>query len=459
VRAVAAVALIALGSSAAFLAAVQQAIRLVQINRLAGTCAVTTEPGCRFLDVPATVAAIHRLDDRANALLLAQYLLVLAGAVAWLVWQYRSQGLVRSRLRTPEVRCTPGWAVAWWFVPVANLWMPAVATAELWRASGGDDGSGTRWQARRLPAFFRWWWALVLASAVFAVIARGQADPADAPFSDVRTNSVVLLLGSAALAAAGALSIAVLRSAQRRIERARPYPEGAGVAAGDGAASGATNGGGTTKVESPAAPEPARPRPRRRVVAGIAAIVAVAAATGAYLVASSPSVRLLDAPAPGEPSPIASFVAPTDWREFGDPADGFAMSAPPDWQEADDGSPALLRLAPADGTDAACLVLRHPPSGGMALADVAAELLSQIHDPTIYDLRGDVEVRALALPAGPAEGFRFAAVREGRKRGYVQFVLVNRQAGWLVGCDAPSEAVDGLVPLFERMISTFRFSR
>ena len=187
-------------------------------------------------------------------------------------------------------------------------------------------------------------------------------------------------------------------------------------------------------------------------------IVAAVAATGVVLVATSPSIRLFEAPASGEPSPVATFVTPSDWREFGDGADGFSMSAPPDWREADDGSPALLRLAPAEGTDAACLVLRHPPSAGMALEDVVAELLSQIHDPAIYDLRGEVEVRALALPAGPAEGFRFAAVREGQQRGYVQFVLVNEQAGWLVGCDAPGEAVEHLLPLFERMISTFRFA-
>jgi hypothetical protein len=437
---------IALGSGTALLAAVQQAARLFQIDRLAGTCAVTAEQGCRLLDVRATVAAIHRLDSRSEALLVAQYLLLLAGGAAWLAWQHRSQRLVRDRLAAPELRFTPGWAVGWWFVPFANLWVPAVTTAELWRASGGD-ASGERWQRRRIPGFLRWWWGLVVASAVLGVIAHGQSDPAEVTFSHVRANAVALTLGSAALAAAGVLSIAVLWSAQRRLERARPYPEDAGLASG------------ATPVAARGASDDA-PSPRRRgaVVAGVVVVVAAAAATGVFLVTTSPSIRLFEAPAPGGPSPVATSLTPSDWRAYGSPADGFLMSAPPDWREADDGSPALLRLAPADGTDATCLVLRHPPSAGMALEDVVAELLSQIHDPAIYHLRGEVEVRALALPAGPAEGFRFATVREGQQRGYVQFVLVNERAGWLVGCDAPSDAVEHLAPLFERMISTFRFT-
>ena len=120
--------------------------------------------------------------------------------------------------------------------------------------------------------------------------------------------------------------------------------------------------------------------------------------------------------------------------------------------------PALLRLESGERTDASCLVISDLPSAGLPLSDVVDELLSQIHVPGVYELGGDVEVAALTVPAGPAERLRFTADRSGEEQGYVQYVLVNAEAGWLVGCDAPASDVEDLEIQFERMIATFRFT-
>src|SRR4051812_39919930 len=68
--------------------------------------------------------------------------------------------------------------------------------------------------------------------------------------------------------------------------------------------------------------------------------------------------------------------------------------------------------------------------------------------------------RPFGRGAGPGRpnASGFVALREGAERGYVQYVLVDAQAGWLIGCDAPASDVAALEPTVERMISTFRFA-
>ena len=43
---------------------------------------------------------------------------------------------------------TPGWAVGWYFVPIANLWKPYQAMKEIWRVNVSDT----------IPSIFLWWW-------------------------------------------------------------------------------------------------------------------------------------------------------------------------------------------------------------------------------------------------------------------------------------------------------------
>jgi len=319
---------------------------------------------------------------------------------------------------------------------VANLVMPPIVAGELWQASGGEDDLHADWRARRRPALLRWWWAFVLGAVVLAAFAHGQADPAGASFTQVRLNALVLTAACAAAATAGLLGIGLLRSIERRLERAAPY--------------------GSPEAPEPAAEEPpAAERTRTRwVLVGSAFAVG---ALGAFLFVSSPAIVPIEDPAFHDPSPV-TFSAPAGWQQHGGAELGFVMSAPRAWRAADDGSPALLRLEPSDGADAACLVIGDPRSAGQPLPGVVAELLTQIHDPTVYALDGSVDVSSLTLGAGRAERLRFTAQQPAGERGYVQYVLVDDRAGWLIGCDAPRADVGSLEPTFERMISTFRFA-
>lgn len=64
----------------------------------------------------------------------------LGALTGWLAWQYRASSLLIAR-GTPTPH-TPQWAVFWWFVPVADLWMPGVTNAELWKGARATAGKG-----------------------------------------------------------------------------------------------------------------------------------------------------------------------------------------------------------------------------------------------------------------------------------------------------------------------------
>jgi hypothetical protein len=76
----------------------------------------------------------------------------LATAVVWLLWQHQATANLWAR-GYQGLKTRPGWAVGWWLIPVANLWMPLVTMLELDRRSTPD---GSR---RRASPLLGWWWA------------------------------------------------------------------------------------------------------------------------------------------------------------------------------------------------------------------------------------------------------------------------------------------------------------
>ena len=56
----------------------------------------------------------------------------------------------------------PGWAVGWYFVPIANLWKPYQAMKEIWQASSEPMD----WQNQRVSGLMPAWWALWIISNV-----------------------------------------------------------------------------------------------------------------------------------------------------------------------------------------------------------------------------------------------------------------------------------------------------
>jgi hypothetical protein len=71
-------------------------------------------------------------------------------AILLMIWVYRA--MVVAHQVTPTLKITPGWAVGWFFVPVAWLWMPYEVVNEIAEGSGATRIAGT-------SALIGWWWA------------------------------------------------------------------------------------------------------------------------------------------------------------------------------------------------------------------------------------------------------------------------------------------------------------
>ena len=85
-----------------------------------------------------------------------------------LIWIHRANRNVRQ-LGAEDMQFTPGWAVGWHFIPIANLWKPYQAVVEIWKASADP----LNWQEQARPNVLPWWWvAWILAWVVQQASAR-----------------------------------------------------------------------------------------------------------------------------------------------------------------------------------------------------------------------------------------------------------------------------------------------
>jgi hypothetical protein len=112
---------------------------------------------------PGARPSSQGLSSVPQPLALIAAVLSLGLIVAWLVWQHRVTENVWAR--GIHIDTTPGWAVGWWFVPVAGLWMPAVALSRVYRAAVREEGHPTRaW------IVLAWWLSYIVPSLVVVTL-------------------------------------------------------------------------------------------------------------------------------------------------------------------------------------------------------------------------------------------------------------------------------------------------
>lgn len=130
-------------------------------------------------------------------------------AIIFLVWVYRA--MARARELTPALTITPGWAVGWFFVPVASLWMPYGVMTEIVEGSGVNAPA----YAERTRTLIGWWWGAWIARSLLSLFGAFASRASESGGSISMTLVVMMVLGSAAgIGSAWALSMIVTRVAR-----------------------------------------------------------------------------------------------------------------------------------------------------------------------------------------------------------------------------------------------------
>ena len=165
-------------------------------------------------DFPGSSEA-DAVDAGVTASVVLHILLALAIAVVFIVWQYRhaknAQFLGQSR------GLGPGWAIGGWFVPLANLVLPAVQIFRSGQASYDRPGRGP---VIVVP------WAILLGLAWLLQGVRAGISPTDESLttrSDIEAAAASDVIGGFAmlvLIAAAVLCIVMVRSLTTRQDRA-----------------------------------------------------------------------------------------------------------------------------------------------------------------------------------------------------------------------------------------------
>ncbi len=170
-----------------------------------------------------SAAQVDASDVRLWTISVIGFVLALAVAVTWLLWQHRAQANL-SALGGGPPAFTPGWAVGAWFLPVANLVLPSRAVRELVGRSAGP----TRPEAVRSVS--PWWFGL-LAGLVLQVVSFALwAVPNPTPLMLV-VSDILAIAASAAWVWSAILAMRLIRAVdagQDSWSGHRPAPQLAG---------------------------------------------------------------------------------------------------------------------------------------------------------------------------------------------------------------------------------------
>ena len=167
-----------------------------------------------------TLAEATASDDRVAASARLWLVVLVVTVVVWLIWQHRGHANLQA-VGVTELEYSPGWAVGWWLIPIANLWKPFQVNRELWKASSGVND----WRSLPTSPLLGWWWASWISASVLGRIAAGARRSAETPM-EIRSADIIDLLSTGVVVASALLAIMVVRSVlarQEHLEVAVPH--------------------------------------------------------------------------------------------------------------------------------------------------------------------------------------------------------------------------------------------
>jgi hypothetical protein len=132
-------------------------------------------------------------------------------ASLFLVWFHRAYRNAAA-LGATDLQFSSGWAVGWWFVPIACFWLPYRASVDIWKASVPLTEAATAGHSSRAdaaPTLIRVWWVTWLLCVVLVNVGAVLSDPTTG-------GNRLWPVANAAVVLAAVLSIMVVRSVRKR---------------------------------------------------------------------------------------------------------------------------------------------------------------------------------------------------------------------------------------------------
>jgi hypothetical protein len=114
--------------------------------------------------------------------LLSNFVIYIGAVIAVAMWIHRGHRNLHEA-GIPDLRFSPGWAVGWYFVPIAFLFMPFQAMRELWTVSHNRSDSFSA----SAPGNLGMWWAFWIIGNILGNVSFRM--------SDVGDGSVALVTG------------------------------------------------------------------------------------------------------------------------------------------------------------------------------------------------------------------------------------------------------------------------
>jgi hypothetical protein len=148
--------------------------------------------------------------DLARLFSLLQLVTWLASLSLFLIWFYRANANARA-MGAEDLMGSPGLSVAWFFIPIAFLFMPYVVVRDTWKASEAPRD----WQGRRAsPLIGFWWTAMLVANLASAISVRVALEGGYGADDALGVLDLISNLGSVAAGLLGAQVVAGIMSRQ-----------------------------------------------------------------------------------------------------------------------------------------------------------------------------------------------------------------------------------------------------
>jgi hypothetical protein len=171
--------------------------------------------GLSFSRINTTDDADDLVGAAAGILLFVSFVIL----VLIIIWSFRASKN-NEALGRMYPRLKPGWAIAGWLIPLANLVLPLLVLQDLWRGSETSSARGDpAWRANKGSALVGWYWAFFVVSSVRYGLGRSRAHYVYVDeLRDLRTHDTIALVGMVATVVAAILAIQVVRRIAARQE-------------------------------------------------------------------------------------------------------------------------------------------------------------------------------------------------------------------------------------------------